>query len=43
MGIALGAEELGLCPHGLACRAGASGRYVAFCLGYGHIGQKLKI
>ena len=37
MGTAHGAEELGLCPHGLACQAGASGRYVGFCLGYGHI------
>jgi hypothetical protein len=27
MGTAHGAEELGLCPHGLACQAGAWGRY----------------
>jgi hypothetical protein len=27
MDTAHGAEELGLCPHGLACQAGASGRY----------------
>ena len=39
MGTAHGAEELGLCPHGLACQAGAWGRYIGFCLGYGHIGQ----
>jgi hypothetical protein len=38
MGTAHGAEELGLCcSHGLACQAGAWGRYVGFCLGYGHI------
>jgi hypothetical protein len=37
MGTANGAEELGLCPHGLACQAGAWGRYIGFCLGYGHI------
>jgi hypothetical protein len=39
MGTAHGAEELGLCPHGLACQAGAWGRYilVGSCLGYGHI------
>jgi hypothetical protein len=37
MGTAHGAEELGLCPHGLACQAGALGRYIGFCLGYGHI------
>jgi hypothetical protein len=37
MGTAHGAEELGRCPHGLACQAGASGRYIGFCLGYGHI------
>jgi hypothetical protein len=37
MGTAHGAEELGLCPHGLACQAGAWGRYIGFCLGYGHI------
>jgi hypothetical protein len=37
MGTAHGAEELGLCPHGLACQAGAWGRYIRFCLGYGHI------
>jgi hypothetical protein len=37
MGTAHGAEELGLCPHGLACQAGAWGRYMGFCLGYGHI------
>ena len=27
MGTTHGAEELGLCPHGLACQAGAWGRY----------------
>ena len=37
MGTAHGAEELGLCPHGLACQAGAWGRYIGLCLGYGHI------
>jgi len=37
MGTAHVAEELGLCPHGLACQAGAWGRYIVFCLGYGHI------
>jgi hypothetical protein len=37
MGTAHGAEELGLCPHGLACQAGACGRCVGFCLGYGHV------
>jgi hypothetical protein len=37
MGTAHGAEELGLCPHGLACHTGARGRYIVFCLGYGHI------
>jgi hypothetical protein len=35
MGTAHGAEELGLCPHGLDCQAGAWGRYTGFCLGYG--------
>ena len=42
MGTAHGAEELGLCPHGLACQAGAWGRYIGFCLGYGHIWPKIK-
>jgi hypothetical protein len=37
MGTAHGAEELGLCPHGLACQAGTWGRYIGFCQGYGHI------
>ena len=37
MGTEHGAEELGLCPHGLACQAGAWGLYIGFCLGYGHI------
>jgi hypothetical protein len=37
MGTTHGAEELGLCPNGLACQAGAWGRYAGFCLGYGHI------
>ena len=37
MGTAHGAEELGLCPHGLACQAGAWGRYIGVCLGYDHI------
>jgi hypothetical protein len=43
MGTAHGAEELGLCPHGLACQAGAWGRYMGFCLGYGHIWPKSKL
>ena len=43
MGTAHGAEELGLCPHGLACHAGARGRYIGFCLGYGHIGKSKQI
>jgi hypothetical protein len=42
MGTAHGAEELGLCPHGPACQAGAWGRYIGFCLGYGHIWTKIK-
>jgi hypothetical protein len=37
MGTAHGAEELGLCPHGLACQAGPWARYIGFGLGYGHI------
>jgi hypothetical protein len=37
MGTTHGAEELGLCPHGLACQAGPWGRYIGFYLGYGHI------
>jgi hypothetical protein len=37
MGTAHGTEDLGLCPHGLACQAGAWGRYIGVCLGYGHI------
>ena len=37
MATAHGAEELGLCSHGHACEAGAWGRYIGFCLGYGHI------
>ena len=37
MGTAHGAVELGLCSRGLACQAGAWGRYTGFCLGYGHI------
>jgi hypothetical protein len=43
MGTAYSAEELGLCTHGHACRAGSWGRYIGFCLGYGHIGQKSKV
>jgi hypothetical protein len=42
MGTAHGAEELGLCPHGLACQAGAWGRYIGFCLRYDHIWPKIK-
>jgi hypothetical protein len=30
MGTAHGAEELGLCPYGLAWEAGAWGRYIEF-------------
>jgi hypothetical protein len=37
MGTAHGAEELGLCSHGLSCQAGAWGRYIGVCIGYGHI------
>jgi hypothetical protein len=37
MGTAHGAEELGLCSHGLDCQAAAWGRYIGLCLGYGHI------
>ena len=37
MSTAHGAEELGLCSHVHACQAGAWGRYIGFCLGYGHI------
>jgi hypothetical protein len=37
MGTAHDADELGLWPHGLACQAGTWGRYIGFCLGYGHI------
>ena len=33
MGTAHGAEELGLCSHGLACQAGVCGRYIGFSLG----------
>jgi hypothetical protein len=40
MGTAHGAEELGLCPHGHASQAGAWGRYMGLCLGYGHIRRK---
>jgi hypothetical protein len=43
MGTAHGADELSLCPHGLACQAGAWGRYIGFCLGYGHIWTKSKV
>ena len=43
MGTAHGAEELGLCPHGHACLAGAWGRYIGFCLGYGHIWKNPKL
>jgi hypothetical protein len=42
MSTAPGAEELGLCSHGLACLTGAWGRYIGFCLGYGHIWTKFK-
>jgi hypothetical protein len=43
MGTTHGADELGLCFHGLACQAGAWGRYVQFCLGYGHIRNNPKL
>ena len=43
MGTAHDAEELGLCSHGLACQAGAWGRYTGFRLGYGHIWTKSKV
>jgi hypothetical protein len=42
MGTAHGTEDLGLCFHGLACQAGAWGRYIGFCLRYGHIWTKIK-
>jgi hypothetical protein len=32
MGTTHGAEELGLCSHGLACQAGAWGRYIGFVI-----------
>jgi hypothetical protein len=38
-----GAEEPGLCPHGLAYQAGAWGRYIGFCFGFGHIWPKSKV
>jgi hypothetical protein len=41
MGTTHGADELRLCPHGLACQAGAWGRYIGFCIGYGHIWPKI--
>jgi hypothetical protein len=43
MGIAHGAEELGLCPHWVAFEAGAWGRYMRFCLGFGDIWTKSKV
>ena len=42
MGTTHGAEELGLCSHGLACQARAWGRYIGFYLRYGHIWPKIK-
>ena len=42
MGTTHDAEELGMCSHGLACQAGAWGRYMGFCLRYGHIWENLK-
>jgi hypothetical protein len=37
MGTAHSGEELDLCSHELACQAGAWGRHIRFCLGFGHI------
>jgi hypothetical protein len=37
MGTVHVAQELGLRSRGLARQAGAWGRYIGFCLGYGHI------
>jgi hypothetical protein len=42
MGTAHGAEELDLCAHGLACQAGAWGRYIGFCLGYAILAKNQK-
>jgi hypothetical protein len=42
LGTAYSAEVLGLCPMGLPALAGAWGRYIGFCLGYGHIWTKFK-
>jgi hypothetical protein len=42
MGTTHGTEELGLCSHGLACQAGTWGRYIGFCVRYGHIWTKTK-
>jgi hypothetical protein len=42
MGTAVGAGELGLCSHGLACHAGAWAATVGFCLGYMAIFGKSK-
>jgi hypothetical protein len=42
MSAAHGAEELGLCSHGLACLCRRLGRYIGVCLGYGHIRTKFK-
>jgi hypothetical protein len=42
MGTAHCVEELGLCSRGLACQAGAWGRYIGFCLGYSYIWPKIK-
>ena len=43
MGTTHGAEELRLCPHGLACHAGAKGRHIGFYQVYGHIYIRGKI
>ena len=42
MGTAHGADELGLCSHGLSCQAGTWGCYIGLCLRYGHIWTKIK-
>jgi hypothetical protein len=42
MGTTHGAKEPGLSSHGFACQANAWGRCIWFCLGYSHIGQKIK-
>ena len=42
MGTTHGPEELGLCSYGLAYQAGACGRSIGFCIGYGKYLDKIK-